>query len=109
MRTLLCGILTAGLLLAWAAPVPAQDAKAILDKAVKAHGGLEKLNKSKAIQTKSKGQLELMGNTIDFTQEATVVSPDKIKEKVSLTINGQQINVTSVYNGKQGWINANGN
>src|SRR5437763_974410 len=108
MRTCLTGILAFTLLLAGSSWARAQDdAKAILDKAVKAHGGAEKLGKIKAQTSKAKGRIEVAGG-LDFTQESTVQHPNKFKEVVHLTVNGQQIDVTTVYNGKEGWINANG-
>jgi hypothetical protein len=107
MRTLLISALAVGLVLTGSVRAPAQDAKAILDKAVKVSGGLERLTKFRAVQTNVKGKLEAMGG-LEFTQEASMQEPDKIKAVVHLTVNGMQVTVTTVYNGKQGWINANG-
>src|SRR5258708_4724165 len=101
--------LTVGLLLtgsSWA--IAQEDAKAILDKAAKAHGGMDKISKVKQQQSKAKGKLEIMGNPVDFTQESVVQHPSKFKEVLHLNIMGQPIDVATVYNGKEGWINANG-
>ena len=109
MRTCLNGALAFGLLLAGSAWASAQDdAKAILDKAVKAHGGAEKLGKNKAQQAKSKGRLELLGG-LDFTQESTFQFPTKFKESMHLSVMGNMIDVITVFNGKEGWISAMGN
>ena len=108
MRRCFTRFLAIGVLLAGSAWAPAQDdAKAILEKAVKAHGGVEKLGKVKFQQSKAKGRIEAAGG-LDFTQESTVQPPNKFKEVIHLTVNGMQIDVATVYNGKEGWINANG-
>jgi hypothetical protein len=86
----------------------AQDeARAVLDKAIKAHGGADKLNKAKGQTAKAKGKMELLGG-LEFTQESAIQHPDKMREVVHLTVNGMNIDVTTVYNGEQGWINTMG-
>ena len=108
MRTQLVRYLSVALVLAGAGWASAQDeAKAILDKAVKAHGGAEKLNSVKAQTSKAKGKLEILGG-LEFTQESAIQHPDKLREVVHLMVNGMNVDVTTVYNGKEGWINAMG-
>jgi hypothetical protein len=86
----------------------AQDeAKAIIDKAVKAHGGAEKVNKAKCVQTKSKGRIELLGG-IDMTQEMSAKFSGKFKEVVEMDINGQKVKVISLFDGSKASITANG-
>jgi outer membrane lipoprotein-sorting protein len=108
MRKLLLAALAAGLLFAPVSWVSAQEPQAILDKAVKAHGGKEKLASIKAVQSKTKGKLEVMGNSIEFTGESAAQLPDKLKEVLHLDFNGMKINQIVVYDGKQGWISTNG-
>jgi hypothetical protein len=94
---------------AWTLQAAAPDeCRAILEKALKAHGGKEKLEKLKAMQTKGKGTLELGGNSVPFTQEGATQLPDKLKQVMELSVNGVNIKVTTVYDGKQGWISNNG-
>ena len=108
MRTCLKGALAIGLLLVGSSWVRAQDdAKAIIDKAVKAHGGSEKLGHLKAQQAKSKGRLEL-GSGLDFTQESIFQYPAKIKETLHISAMGQMIDFITVFNGKEGWISTMG-
>jgi hypothetical protein len=109
MRRCLCSTLVLSLLLAGAPAARGQgEAKAILDKALKAHGGLDKINKVKAVQTKAKGTIDVQGNMVNFTQESTVQTPDKLKETVHISIMGQQLDITTIYNGKEGWVNVRG-
>lgn len=109
MRTLFSVLAILGLFLGLAPAVSAQDeALAIVAKAIKAHGGDEKLKKLNALQTQAKGTLEVAGMSLTFTQEASIQFPDKIKDVLQLEVNGQKIPITTVYDGKQGWINHNG-
>jgi hypothetical protein len=85
-----------------------EETLAIIDKAIKAHGGEAKLTKFNAIQTKLKGTLELFGASVPFTQEGYSQAPAKIKEVLHLEIMGQNITVATVFNGDKGWISPNG-
>jgi hypothetical protein len=78
---------------------------ALIDKAIKAHGGTEKLTEKKATQAKSKGTLEL-GGGIEFTQEVSIQG-GKFKEAMQLQVAGKQVNVTTVFDGTKGWLKVN--
>jgi hypothetical protein len=112
MRHTLLPLLSAAVLLGLAGGTRAadDDVKAILAKAVKAHGGDENITKYPAAQVKNKGKivLPMLGET-DFTQEVSYMLPDKIKEVLVLDVAGQKITVTSIFNGDKGSIDANGN
>jgi hypothetical protein len=81
---------------------------AVINKAVKAHfpKGLD--TKNQGVRTKTKGTLQIMGLKLDFTQEIAVQAPSKFKEVMDLTVMGKNVTVTTVYNGKEGWILADG-
>jgi hypothetical protein len=83
------------------------DVKAIITKAIKAHGGEEVKNKYKAGQMKVKGKIELLGG-LEFTQESSYMLPDKFKESIDMEVMGQKVHVVTVYNGKKIQIEANG-
>jgi hypothetical protein len=83
------------------------DAKAVIAKAIKAHGGEEAQTKFQAAQTKAKGKIELFGG-LEFTQESAFMLPDRFKESVSMEVMGQQIQVVSVLKGTELSIVANG-
>jgi hypothetical protein len=85
------------------------DVKAILEKAVRAHGGADKINRGKGVLTKAKGKIEVPGiGATEFTQEITVTYTGKFKEAMQVEVNGQKINVVTVFDGKNGWVSANG-
>lgn len=93
-----------------AAPVRAADeAKEIIEKAIKAHGGQEGLTKYKATQSKNKGKIDLPGvGEVDFTQETSAMLPDKVRESMELSIAGQKVSVLTLINGDKMVIEVNG-
>jgi len=108
MRKLLGTLLVVGTLVA--VPVLAQepDPRAIIEKAIKAHGGEKVLSKFTAAHSRSKGKIHL-GAGLDFTSEEDVQLPDKYRSAVMLDVNGMNITITQVFNGTKGWIDAMGN
>jgi hypothetical protein len=85
------------------------EAKAIITKAVKAHGGEEALLKYKGAQAKNKGKLKLPGlGEVEIIQEIAVMQPDKFKEVVEFEIMNQKVRVETVVNGDKASIEANG-
>jgi hypothetical protein len=82
------------------------DAAVIINKAIKAHFPKGVDTKNTGLRTKSKGTLHVMGLDLDYTQEVSVQSPDKFKEAMELTVMGNKVLVTTVFNGKEGWVRA---
>jgi hypothetical protein len=80
-----------------------KDATAILDKAIKAMGGEEKLTKIKAYSVKSKGTLTIMGNDNDFTTSATHEGLDHYKSEFASRFGDNDFKAISVINGDKGW------
>jgi hypothetical protein len=112
MRKAVCGSFVLGLLLAMVVSVQADDqadAKAIIDKAIKATGGEAKLLKYKAAIWKGKGKINLMGNDIDFTIETAVQPPKQTRQRSEADFNGMKFERTSIINGDKGWLILMGN
>jgi len=112
MRRTLLPLLSAGLVLALAAGARAadDDPKALIAKAIKAHGGEEALAKYKATQSKTKGKITIPGlGDAEFTQEASAMQPDKAKESMTLEVAGQKVNVVTIMNGDNLTIEVGGN
>ena len=106
MRTTLCVSLAASLLLAGAGLLSADDeaaVRAVLDKAIKAHGGAEKLAKFKASTTKMKGKFHGSGTPIDYTGEIIIQLPDKSKITIEGEVMGQKFSFSQVFVGGKGW------
>ncbi len=108
MRRMAFGLALFGFHLAFVMSVRAadDDAKAVIEKAIKAHfpKGLDTTHKG--VRTKSKGTLHVMGLDLEFTQEVAIQLPNKLKETMELDVMGNKVNVVSVYDGKQAWIHA---
>jgi hypothetical protein len=85
------------------------EAKAIIEKAIKAHGGADKLAKTKAMRTVSKGTVDVMGQTLPFKETNTMQQPGQFRSEVVLELGGQQVTILIVGNGNDVWINVMGN
>ena len=103
MRTLFRSALALTVLTYAGLAVRAQDAKAVIEKAVKAQGGEDNLKKFPAARVKAKGSMELMGVEIEFGLDSSVQNPDKFRNDIKLEVMGQAITITQVYDGKKGW------
>ena len=81
-----------------------KDATAILDKAIKAMGGEEKLSKIKAYSVKTKGTLSIMGNDNDFTATRNPRRPRPLSGPSSQSKFGDNdFKAVAVVNGDKGW------
>ncbi|HWY88208.1 MAG TPA: hypothetical protein VNX28_15970 [Gemmataceae bacterium] len=85
------------------------EALAIIDKAVLAHGLKGKEDQTPGYLGKNKGTLHVAGMDLEFTQDILVQAPNKFKEVMELSVMGNKITVTTVFDGKQGWIKAGDN
>lgn len=105
MRNLAAGLVWS-FFLACAPYLPAQDndPKPIIEKAIKAHGGEEKLSKLQAYRARTKGTLEVMGLTLDFTSDGLLSYQSKMRTELVLDIMGNKVSVLQVYNGQKGWL-----
>jgi hypothetical protein len=85
-----------------------EEAQAILEKASKAHGLKGKDDdKRQAYTGKNKGKIYVSGLELDFNQQIWMQPPGKFKEQMEMNVMGQAVKVTTVFNGKEGWIKAN--
>jgi hypothetical protein len=82
-----------------------EDALALIDKAIKAHGGEEALTKAQHAVRKGSGTLVVAGQELPFTDVVHMSLPGKVRLNVELEKRG---NVITVINGDQGWQRAGG-
>lgn len=80
-----------------------KDATAVLDKAIKALGGEEKLSKVTVYSWKFKGTITIQGNESEVTGSGIVQVPDKSRAEVELDFNGNKFQVVTVLNSDKGW------
>ena len=81
----------------------ADDAKAIVDKAMSAMGGEAKFAAAKGFTWKTKGTLRFGDNESAFTAEATLAGLDRYRSQFGGDFNGNQFQVVVVLNGDHAW------
>jgi hypothetical protein len=115
MRGAAVGVLIAGLSTGLAAlslsPARAADAKdpnALVEKAIAAAGGAEKLGKVKAASWTGKGTLHLMGSENALTLQFTTDGPDHWRQEAMANVGGMDVKLVVVVNGDKGWLGFNG-
>jgi hypothetical protein len=110
MRTMWLALLGVGMclnLVPGLARAQEDEARGLIDKAIKAHGGEKALEKTKAIQVKSKGTVHQPTGELAFTSEDYWQSPDKFKNVIKATIMGKAYTEVKAFDGKKGWIQTN--
>ncbi len=84
------------------------NVKAVIEKAIKAHGGEANLTKYQAAKFDIKGKLSIMGTEISFTGTSSYMLPDKFREEIKVDVMGQEFTITQGSDGKNAWSLANG-
>jgi hypothetical protein len=82
----------------------AEEAKKILDKAIKAMGGADKLTKLPAVSWKGKGMVQVEGLKIDLTDEWSAQGDRLFRWRVEVTMDGQSESGVLVINKDKGWV-----
>ncbi len=111
MRKIACGMCVWCLFLSFTVPARADEdqVKTILNEAITASGGAEKLAKHESEYWKGKGTVHLAGQQIEFAGEWWVKPPDKFRNVISIDAGGQKLDIVQVVNGNKGWRSAMGN
>lgn len=87
----------------------AQDAKAIIDKAIKALGGEETLGKIKAVSFKVKGTISFGENENPFTSTTIMQGIDHSRQELEGEFNGNAFKAVTVVAGEKGTREFGGN
>jgi hypothetical protein len=80
------------------------ELRPIIDKAIKAQGGEEKLAKQKAFQMKGGGHFYGAGEGIPYTAEWFIQGEKQFRFDLALKVMDQTITVTKIVNGDKGWV-----
>src|SRR5579864_1347099 len=80
-----------------------KDAHAVLDKAIKALGGEEKLGKVEAATWKGRGKVTINGDDNPFSIQTTMQGLDRVRTEFEGEFNGNAVKVVTVLNGDKGW------
>jgi hypothetical protein len=85
------------------------DVRAILTRAIEAHGGEAALTKYKARKFKGKGKMTLDGGMeVNVTLQVSSMPPDRLKETIDMEIAGTSIRTMSLQDGASISVEANG-
>jgi len=105
MKRFLSAAFMTVLLFAPVSPIRAddQDPKAILDKAIKAVGGEEKLKKVEAITWKSKGTITFNGSDNEIKIQGTAQGLDRYRSEFEGEFGGNPVKGVVVLNTDKGW------
>jgi hypothetical protein len=110
MRRMLALMLVGGCLLAVPAAAPADDArsaKAIVDEAIKAHGGPEKLTKTELMTRQAKGTASF-GQEVPFTDVWVLQLPERWHWTFDIGGPDQKTRLLLVVSGDKGWQSSGG-
>jgi hypothetical protein len=86
----------------------AKDVRAVIDRAVEAHGGAARLAKFKVHTMKGTGKFYGAGDALDFTLAATSHGDKQFHAAIDLNIAGQDLKIVLVVDGAKGWEKING-
>jgi hypothetical protein len=100
-RTALLCVFAAGL--GYPSRADEKEAKAVIDKAITAMGGEEKLSKVKAFTEKGKGTITLDGSDIAFTFEMTAQGVERYRSAFQAEVDGNKFDGATVLDGDKGW------
>lgn len=103
MKRFLFGALAFGCVTLFSMAALAQDATAVIDKAIKAHGGEEALGKVKAYTIAAKGTLSFMGNDSEISTTVTHKGFDHSRQEFEADFAGNKFKVLTVIAGDKGW------
>jgi hypothetical protein len=82
----------------------AADARAVVDRAVQAMGGKDKLARCQAVTWKGKGSVQIDAVTVTFTDELSARGLGLFRWQVAAEANGRAIGLVIVFNGDKGWL-----
>jgi hypothetical protein len=102
-RFLVSSLAVAGLMLGATLVRAADEPKAIVEKAVKAMGGLDKLGKNTASVMKAKGMFYAMGLNAPWTGDFWNQYPGQMKMTMDMEIMGQKFTFIQVLDGDKAW------
>jgi hypothetical protein len=101
-------LLAIGCSLLQARVAPAQEPGEIINKAIEAHGGMERLARLRADWIKMEGKLTLADKEVPFEGETTVELPDKFKNVVVVNGPERRFQIVQILNGDKALVTIDG-
>ena len=108
MRTTLGVLLVLGLAAGPAAAADRDAALAVIEQAIKAHGGADALNKAQTAVRTATGTMSLFGKDLTFTDELTWQLPDRFRQVLDVDTGQGKTHLVQVVNPDKGWQSTGG-
>jgi hypothetical protein len=110
MRTLGNTLVLAAVLVLAPAVCAQDQARAVVENAIKAQGGEAKVAKLRVMRIKVEGTTDLIPGQTDvpFTIEDTWQMPDRYKTSSRFELKGMKFTQTQAFDGDKGWVQMNG-
>jgi hypothetical protein len=106
MSRLLCATIVVTVMVGLCSTARGQDAKdaaAVIDRAIKALGGEEKLSKIKAVEWKGKGKIRFGENENEFALDVMTQGLDHVRRTFEGEFGGNPVRGVTVLAGDKGW------
>jgi hypothetical protein len=87
---------------------PATDPRAILQWAIKAHGGHAALAKARISREQYRGTIEVPGTRATVTSDTVARLPNQFRSTITTELRGQKVQVIQVFDGTRGWLSEGG-
>lgn len=104
MRSLVSTVSVAGTILLFAGTAVAEDAHALLERAIEAHGGAARLERTKRGHLKANIEASLGKDVTQFELEETFDLPGRYRRTVNGSVNDKPFHVDMAVTGKEGWV-----
>lgn len=94
---------------AWPGHALAQDsARNVVEKAVNAHGGKDKMARYTAVRTTTEGTTRVGGHAATFVAQSAAQLPGQMRNELTIDVAGVKISTLQVLNGDKGWVRVMG-
>jgi len=92
-----------------AGQVAAQESpRAVIEKAIQAHGGADQLRKARMLVRSFKGEIFSFGATVPFSGDVTMSLPEQCRWSFEVKAGGQGVPVSLAINRDKGWRSGGG-
>lgn len=91
-----------------ATPAPPDEARGIIERAIKVHGGEDALGRVQADRVKFKGNLVLRGHTVPFVDETTMQLPGRYKHMIEINDGTNRKTILYIINGDKMYVTVDG-
>lgn len=80
------------------------EVRKVIDRAIKAQGGADKLARNQAVTMKMKGKFYGMSaDGVDYSGEFASQQPDRSRMEITVDVMGMEFKIVRVLNGNKGW------